>query len=334
MMRKAPSSWLTLASLMLAVLTTTGCERSAETARSTASARPGTYPYAITTTVGMVTDIVQRVAGEHATVTGLIQSGADPHLFKPSREHLIALEDADVIFYNGLHLEGKMTDVLVRMARSKPVYAVTERIDEQFLRELPDSDGYHDPHVWMDVDAWRQTLGVVADALAAFDPRHADDYRANAARFDAELVELDAYVRRVVASIPPEQRVLITAHDAFGYFGRAYELDVRGIQGVSTESEAGLQDINNLIDFIVERGVRAVFVETSVNEKYVAALVEGAQSRGHGLQIGGELFSDAMGPPNTYEGTYIGMLDHNATTIARALGGDAPVRGMQGRLSE
>jgi manganese/zinc/iron transport system substrate-binding protein len=291
-------------------------------------------PYRIVTTVGMVTDIVREVAGERAQVKGLIGAGVDPHLYKATRNDIAALQSADVIFYCGLMLEGKMSDVLVRLARGgKPVFAVTELLDEQYLLEPPQMQGHYDPHVWMDVSAWSRAVQAVAVALARVDPAGAAYYHENARRYQAELEKLHEYVRTVIASIPPRQRTLITAHDAFNYFGRAYGIRVLGIQGISTESEAGLEDINRLVREIVENDIQAVFVETSVAEKNVQALVEGAAARGKKVRIGGTLFSDAMGPPGTYEGTYIGMIDHNATVIARALGGSAPPRGMQGRLT-
>ena len=298
-------------------------------------ADPHRYPYGVTATTGMVADIVRQVAGEKAAVTGIIGEGVDPHLYKPTRNDVAALMSADVCFYNGLMLEGKMSDTLIKVGRrGKPVFAVTELIDEECLLEPPEFLGHFDPHMWMDVRAWMKAIEAVAEALAEFDPSHTQDYRANAARYIEELHELDDYVRRVIATIPREKRVLITAHDAFNYFGRSYDIEVRGIQGISTESEAGLKDINRLVDQIVNSGIRAVFVETSVSDKNVLALVEGAGARKHKVIIGGWLFSDAMGRPGTYEGTYIGMLDHNATTITRALGGDAPERGMQGKLME
>ncbi|MBI4716212.1 MAG: zinc ABC transporter substrate-binding protein [Planctomycetes bacterium] len=291
-------------------------------------------PHRVTTTVGMVTDIVRQVAGQRAEVSGIIGEGVDPHLYKPTRNDVAALMSADVVFYSGLVLEGKMADTLVKVAASgRRVFAVTELLDEKYLLEPPSMAGHYDPHVWMDVQAWRRAVDAVAAALAVFDPPHAEEYRSRAARYGEELDRLDAYVRQVIGSIPEPQRVLITAHDAFNYFGRAYGITVKGIQGISTESEAGLQDINRLVDFIVERQVRAIFVETSVADKNVRALSEGARSRGHEVTIGGTLFSDAMGKPGTYEGTYVGMIDHNATVIARALGGSAPEGGMQGKLS-
>ncbi len=283
-------------------------------------------------TIGMVTDVVRQVAGGRIPVAGIIGEGVDPHLYKPTRNDIAAMQAADLVFYSGLLLEGKMTDTLVRLARDKPVTAVTERIDEQYLFEPPDMGGHFDPHVWMDVSAWSRTVEVIRAELTALEPQGAAEFAANAARYQAELAALDAYVKRVIGTIPPERRVLITAHDAFHYFGRAYGLEVLGIQGLSTESEAGLEDINRLVDLIVARKIAAVFVETSVADRNVRALLEGARARGHTVTIGGTLFSDAMGAPGTYEGTYIGMIDHNATVIARALGGDAPQRGMNGKL--
>ncbi len=290
--------------------------------------------YKVVATVGMVADVVRQVAGERAHVTSLIGEAVDPHLFRPTRGDVATLLGADVIFYNGLMLEGRMGDTLVQVARRKPVYAVTELIDESFLLPLPGGAGHFDPHVWMDPTAWARGVQVVADALAEFDPPSAETYRANAAAYIERCHALHAWATQVLETIPPAQRVLVTAHDAFAYFGRAYGLEVRGIQGISTESEAGLDDINRLVDFIVSRRIPAVFVETSVADKNVRALVDGAAARGHTVIVGGTLYSDAMGPAGTYEGTYLGMLDHNITTITRALGGEAPAEGWQGLLGE
>jgi len=282
--------------------------------------------YKIVCTVGMITDVVRNVAGEHASIEGIIGEGIDPHLYKPTRVDVVKLKDADVIFYNGLLLEGKMTDVLLQVATSgKPVYAVTEKIlnNEQYLLKKDDGSEHTDPHVWMDVLGWKTGVDVVAESLAAYDSENASAYSANAAAYSKTLSQLHDYALAVMATIPDNQRVLVTAHDAFQYMGRAYGLEVRGIQGISTESEAGLRDLEDLIDFIIERNIPAVFVESSVADKNVRALVEGARARGHAVKIGGELFSDAMGQPGTYEGTYIGMIDHNVTTIVNALGGRA-----------
>lgn len=292
--------------------------------------------YKVVCTVGMITDVVRNVAGDYAEVEGIIGEGVDPHLYKPTRSDVVKLSGADVVFYNGLLLEGKMTDVLVRIAGSgKPVRAVTELIleDPDYLMEKEDGSEHTDPHVWMDVRGWMLAVPVVADTLSNFDPEHADVYQANAAAYLEKLKVLDAYARDAIASIPEGQRVLVTAHDAFNYLGRATGLTVRGIQGVSTESEAGVRDLENLVNYIADQKIPAVFVETSVADKNVRALVEGAKARGHQVKIGGTLFSDAMGQTGTYEGTYIGMIDHNVTTITNALGGEAPVTGMQGKLT-
>ncbi len=297
-------------------------------------AAPKSYPYKVTATVGMVADIVREVAGDSAAIRGIIGEGVDPHLYKPTRGDVAALLSTDIVFYSGLMLEGKMAGALHKIARrGKPVYPVTELIDKQFLLEPPEFAGHYDPHVWMDVSAWSRSVDAVVVALAEFDPPNSEKYKSNAARYKKELEHLNAYILKVIASIPKSQRVLITAHDAFNYFGRAYGMEVLGIQGISTESEAGLQDINRLVDIIVERNISAVFVETSVAAKNVQALIEGASYRNHHVIIGGSLFSDAMGQAGTYEGTYLGMLDHNATIIARALGGSAPEKGLLGKLN-
>ncbi len=291
-------------------------------------------PFRVVATTGMVADIVREVAGDRAVVEGLIGEGVDPHLYRPTRDDVAALQDADMVFYSGLLLEGRMTDTLVRLARKgKAVHAVTEEIPEESLLEPEDAEGHFDPHVWMDPGAWKRAVDVVAEALAQFDPEGADGHRSRAAAYSEQVEELDAWAREALSSIPAERRVLVTAHDAFSYFGRAYELEVRGIQGLSTESEAGLQDINRLVDLLVDRGISAVFVETSVASKNVRALVEGARSRGHEVAIGGELFSDAMGPTGTYTGTYLGMIDHNVTTVVHALGGEVDPTGRLGKLA-
>ncbi len=295
---------------------------------------PTKYPYQVTTTVGMITDIVRQVAGEHATVQGLMREGVDPHLYKPTRTDVIKLMNADVVFYNGLMLEGKMADVLIKVSRKgKPIYAVTEILLEDEGYVMDDTLEHDDPHVWMDVAGWMRAVKAVAAALAEYDPSHREDYQANAQAYLQKLQQLDDYAKQAIGSIPESQRVLVTAHDAFRYFGRAYGIEVRGIQGLSTESEAGIKDINTLVGFLVDRGIAAVFVETSVADKNVRALIEGTKASGHDVRIGGTLYSDAMGPAGTYEGTYIGMIDHNVTTIAAALGGRVPEGGMQGKLT-
>lgn len=320
---------------LLAMGLSAGCE-SGSTPAGTSAPGGGSSGgrFTIVTTTGMVTDIVRQVAGERAEVTGIMGTGVDPHLYKPTASDNAKLRGADVIFYSGLLLEGRMDEVLkTANERGKPVYAVTEGIDPAYVRHPPGFAGHPDPHVWGDVTAWSAATAYVAETLAEFDPPHADEYRENAERYRAELAELDAYVRQVIASIPDGQRRLVTAHDAFEYFSHAYGIPVQSVLGITTESEAGVDDINQLVDFLVENKVPAVFIESSVNSRNIEAVIEGAAQRGWTVRIGGELFSDAMGAPGTYEGTYIGMIDHNATVIARALGGEAPERGLHGKLT-
>lgn len=296
--------------------------------------KPLPVNYQIVTTCGMVTDIVREIAGDKAKVAGLMGEGVDPHLYKPTRDDVAKLLQADVVFYSGLMLEGRMTDTFLKIARrGTPVFPVTELLDEKFLLEPEEFAGHTDPHVWMDVAGWMEAVKVVADSLAKLDPPNAAHYGQNARSYSAQLAKLNDYARQSLASIPSGHRVLVTAHDAFNYFGRAYGLEVRGIQGISTESEAGVADINKLVDFLVGRRIPAIFVESSVSDKNIKALIEGCQSRGHRVVVGGTLYSDAMGAAGTYEGTYVGMIDHNVTVITRALGGQAPERGMNGKLN-
>jgi manganese/zinc/iron transport system substrate-binding protein len=287
----------------------------------------------VVTTVAMIGDVVSQIGGEHVKVENLIGEGVDPHLYKPTASDVKKLQAADIVFYNGLMLEGKMTDIFVKIASTgKPVHAVTDSIREEGGYVMSDEAEHYDPHVWMDVTGWTKAAGDISKSLAKFDPANAAEYTERATSYSAELKKLDDYARASLASIPEKQRVLVTAHDAFNYMARAYGLEVRGIQGISTESEAGLKDINELVDFIVARQIPAVFVESSVPRKAVEALVEGAKAKGHQVKIGGELFSDAMGAAGTYEGSYIGMIDHNVTLITRALGGNAPEKGLNGKL--
>lgn len=288
----------------------------------------------IVASTGMVADLVRAVAGDRAEVSALMGEGVDPHLYKPTRSDIARLMRADAVFINGLLLEGKMTDAFARLRESgKPVVAVGDALPRDRLLSPPGFEGAHDPHVWMDAGLWARALPAVRDAMTALDPAGADLYARNADAYAAKLTDLDAYARRVLGSIPANARALVTAHDAFNYLGRAYGIEVRGIQGISTESEAGLKAIEELVALLAERGIPAVFPETSVSDRNVRALVEGAAARGHAVALGGALFSDAMGAPGTYEGTYIGMIDLNVTTIARALGGEAPASGFQGKLT-
>lgn len=303
------------------------------TAAALACAEPPAKAKPVVATTGMIADVARRIAGDRAEVTTLMGEGVDPHLYKPTRADMATIMRAEIVFYNGLLLEGKMTDALVRAATAgRKVHAVTELLDEKDLLEPEGFQGHYDPHVWMDPVAWSKAAEVIRDKLIESDPAGAEAYRKNAAAYLEELRALDAYARRVLSTVPAESRVLVTAHDAFNYFGRRYGYEVVGIQGLSTESEAGVEDINRLVNLLVSRKVKAVFIETTVSDRNVQALIAGAKARGHDVKVGGALYSDAMGAPGTYEGTYIGMIDHNVTTIARALGGEAPERGMNGKL--
>lgn len=286
----------------------------------------------VAATVGMVADLVRNVGGDRVSVTQICGAGVDPHLYKPSRDDVGKLYGADIVFYCGLKLEGKMADTLAKVSQQKPVVPIAEVIATDDRLQPPDSDGHVDPHVWMDVEAWMKCVGVVVEELSTLDPRHADLYATHAAAYLEQMASLDSYGKDAIATIPLESRVLVTSHDAFNYFGRAYDIEVDAVQGISTESEAGLAQINRLVDQLVEKKIRAVFVESSVSPKNIRALIEGAQAQSHTVEIGGELFSDAMGPDGTYEGTYLGMMDHNLTIITRALGGEAPEAGFNGKL--
>ena len=289
----------------------------------------------IITTTGMITDIVSQVAGQRAEVVGLIGAGVDPHLYKPTRSDIATLTSGEIVFYNGLLLEGKMTDALIRVATAgKKVFPVSELLAEEDLLEPEQFKGLYDPHVWMDPVSWAKAVVVVRDKLSEYDPEGSAEYAKNAESYLKELEKLNDYAKKVLGSIPKDSRVLVTAHDAFNYLGKRYGIEVMGIQGLSTESEAGVKDIERIIGVLVTRKVPAVFVESTVSKRNIQALVEGAQAQGHQVRIGGELFSDAMGTSGTYEGTYIGMIDHNVTTIARALGGAASTDGMQGLLKD
>lgn len=278
-------------------------------------------PIRVIATTGMVADIAKNVGGERVTVTALMGTGVDPHLYKASEGDVRKLEEADVIFYNGLHLEAGLGGVLERMGDHRSVVAVTDGIERSNLIAPPEFDGAYDPHVWFDVSLWMQSAETVRDTFARLDPQSADIYRANAANYLAELEELHDYVQVRAAELPGEQRVLVTAHDAFNYFGRAYGFEVRGLQGISTESEAGISDVQALADFIVVNQVLAIFIESSVPRRNVEALQAAVRAKGFDVLIGGELFSDAMGDPDTVEGTYIGMVRHNIDTIVSALKG-------------
>jgi len=273
----------------------------------------------VTATIGMIGDVAKNIGGEFVEVQTLMGPGVDPHLYKASQGDLSKLSDADLVLFNGLHLEGRMVDTLVSLSRRVNTVQVTDSIPETLLREPPEFQGHYDPHVWFDVSIWRYTAERIRDAFAAADPAHAEVFAANATAYLAKMDELHAYAKAQMATIPEAQRVLITAHDAFGYFGHAYGIEVTGVQGISTAGEYGLQDLERLVNLVVDRKVKAVFVESSVPTKSIEALIAGAAAKGHTVALGGELFSDAMGADGTPEGSYIGMVRHNVDTIVKAL---------------
>lgn len=312
----------------------------------------------VVATTGMIADAARMLARDRASVTALMGEGVDPHLYKASPGDMRRMLDADLVLFNGLHLEGRMGDSISKLGRRTRVLCVTDTIPDAALRgaeaapapapapapvPAPDPSGHHnsassrdhaDPHVWFDVQLWMKVVEGVRDGLIEIDPPGREQYLANATAYLESLKALDAEARAAIASIPAERRVLVTAHDAFGYFGRAYGIEVLAIQGLSTDSEASLRDISALVETLSTRRIPAVFIESSVPRKTVDALVEGCQSRGHALRVGGELYSDAMGREGTPEGSYVGMVRHNLRTIATALGGTMPIDPGSGATDE
>jgi manganese/zinc/iron transport system substrate-binding protein len=272
----------------------------------------------IVTTTGMIADAVKNITGDKAEVTALMGPGVDPHLYKATQGDVSRLKDAQLVFYNGLHLEGKMGDILNRLDENK-VIPVSKNINETKLRKAPQFPESHDPHIWFNVKLWMEAVREINVVLQKTDTANAALYKKNAESYLQRLDSLDQWVRSEIQSIPESGRILITAHDAFGYFGEAYGIEVKGLQGISTLSEFGLNDVTELVNLIVSRKIKAVFVESSVPRKSIDAVVEGCRNKGHEVAIGGTLYSDAMGPAGTPEGTYIGMVKANVNTIVKAL---------------
>ena len=289
-------------------------------------------PLKVVATTGMIADAARQVGGDLVEVTALMGPGVDPHAYRQTRSDIVAMTRADLVLWHGLYLEAQMEAFFHDLSRKRSVVAVAESLPKGVLRGHDDYADKFDPHVWMDPDLWNRVVASVQSALSEARPEAAMTFATNA---EAHLKDLDGladYGQMVLEQVPAGNRVLVTAHDAFGYFGQGYGFEVMGLQGISTQSEAGLNRIGDVVDTLVERNVAAVFVETSVADRNMKALIEGAAAQGHAVKIGGELYSDAMGAEGTYEGTYIGMLDHNFTTIAAALGADVPAGGMDGKL--
>ena len=273
----------------------------------------------IVTTTGMIGDIVKNIVKDSADVISLMGPGVDPHLYKATQGDLQRLKNASLIFYNGLHLEGKLGDVFKNLNKIKPVMAVTDDIPRGQLISNTTMGGQYDPHIWFDVSLWKQAAIYVGSTLVKHDTVNAAFYEANMAAYLDEMEVLHREVKKRIAEIPADQRIMVTAHDAFEYFGKAYNMEVRGLQGISTMSEFGLKDVADLVNFITEKKIKAVFVESSVPEKYIMSVVEGCRKKGHNVSVGGTLYSDAMGNQGTPAGTYVGMVRENVNTIVNAL---------------
>ncbi len=311
--------------------------RSFLTALAIAAAMPlaawAQAPLKVVATTGMIADAVRQVGGDQVEVKGLMGPGVDPHAYRQTRSDIVAMTRADLVLWHGLYLEAQMDDFFEDLGRKQTVVAVAESVDKSKLRAHDDYADKYDPHIWMSPALWADVVTKVQETLTEARPEAAEIFAANAKAHLAELDALTAYAEKALTAVPEESRVLLTAHDAFGYFGAAYGFEVMGVQGISTQSEAGLNRIGELVDTLVDRQLTAVFVESSVSDRSMRALIEGAAAKGHKVSVGGELYSDAMGEPGTYEGTYVGMLDHNITVIAGALGADVPDQGLNGKLS-
>jgi manganese/zinc/iron transport system substrate-binding protein len=300
-----------LLSLIILVFLVVSCKPNVEQKR--------TGKLKIVTTTGILADAVMEITGDSAEVTSLMGPGVDPHLYKVSQGDLSVLTKADLIIYNGLHLEGKMGEVLEGLAKQKKVVAIADGISKSELRNVSGFAGGFDPHIWFNVEIWKKGVEYLAEVIQKNDSVNALYYKKNALVYSKRLDSLHKTVISEIQHIPESQRVLVTAHDAFGYFGDAYKIEVKGLQGISTVSEPGLKDISEITKLIVDRKIKAIFVESSVSPKLVESVVAGAKARGHVVKIGGLLYSDALGEKNTPAGTYIGMVNENVKTITSAL---------------
>lgn len=323
-----PITATVVALLTLALLSATGCgggsEAAVEHAHVAAPIRPfqGEYPIQVVCTTGPVADMLRQLGGEHLEVTGMMGPGVDPHLYRAVPSDIERLNSADAIFYNGLHLEGRMADLFGKLARRKPTFAVTHTLVETGdprLRKPPEFEGYYDPHVWHAPLIWADCAQYVTSVLCELDSTHCDDYIRNNEAYQAQLRELDQYCRDNLSKIPQPQRALVTAHDAFGYFCIAYDLESMPLGGISTEDQVALGRMDEVVQFLVDRKIKAVFVESAVAPRIVEALIEPCRKAGHDVRIGGELYADALGPAESGTDTYDGMLRANVNTIVEAL---------------
>ncbi|SFE79560.1 metal ABC transporter solute-binding protein, Zn/Mn family [Alteribacillus iranensis] len=275
-------------------------------------------PIQIVTTIAQIGEPLQVIGGDRVEVESLMGPSVDPHLYQATQSDISTFENADIIFYNGLGLEANMVDIFEEIGKSRPVLAIGETIEEENL--LEDEEGNVDPHIWFDLDLWMNALDAAVASLSEYAPEHADYFQENKAAYFAKLEEVKQDSTKL-AALPKNKRILVTAHDAFGYFGNMHDIQVIGLQGLSTDSEIGVSDINDTIAVIEKHKVPAIFIESSINDSSIQAVIEGAASKGLDVELGGELYSDAMGEEGTEEGTYIGMYRHNVNTIYEALSG-------------
>ncbi len=273
----------------------------------------------VVTTTTMLTDLVSEIGGEHISLQGLMGAGVDPHLYKASEGDVSKLYEADIIFYNGLHLEGKLVDVFEKMNGKINTVSLGDKLPKTELIPSEYFASNYDPHVWFNIQFFKQFAQIVTDELSKADVANAESYSKNNKKYQQKLDALDSEIKATVAILPAERRILVTAHDAFNYFGKAYGFQVVGLQGISTATEAGVKDVQNLSEFIIEKNIKAIFVETSVPRRTIEALQQSVLSKNHHVEIGGSLYSDALGDPGSSEGTYIGMFKHNVNTIVKAL---------------
>lgn len=272
----------------------------------------------IVTTTTMITDLVKNVGGEHINLQGLMGSGVDPHLYKASEGDVTKLSNADIIFYNGLHLEGKLVEVFEKMKNIKTI-AVADALDENTLIGSEYFASNYDPHIWFDLDYWKLATQFVVKTLSEAIPNQKATFEANGKTYIEQLNTLQTKLKTTISTLPREQRILVTAHDAFNYFGKAFDFEVVGLQGLSTATEAGVQDVQKLAAFIIENNVKSIFIESSVPKRTIEALQAAVKSKNHDVTIGGTLYSDALGNAGSIEGTYIGMFEYNVNTIVNAL---------------
>ncbi|CAM3350372.1 metal ABC transporter solute-binding protein, Zn/Mn family [Aequorivita lipolytica] len=273
----------------------------------------------VVTTTTMITDLVSEIGGDHVSLQGLMGAGVDPHLYKASEGDVSKLYEADIIFYGGLHLEGKLVDIFEKMEGKKNTVSLGDRLPKDELIPSEYFASNYDPHVWFNIQFFKQFAQIVTDELSKADAKNAESYSENNKKYQEKLDSLESEIKATIATLPEEKRILVTAHDAFNYFGKAYGFNVVGLQGISTATEAGVKDVQNLSEFIIQNNIKAIFVESSVPRRTIEALQESVLSKNHNVEIGGSLYSDALGNPGTEEGTYIGMFKYNMNTIVNAL---------------